>query len=197
MLKKVCLILASLSWSFPLAAQSYPSAERGGLTVWVGASVSSFNPDYGCPTSSPFSCWDNHLIGISPYAHTNPLLFRRIGAEGEARFLHWSGPAGMSQQSYMAGPRILLFGYKRLAMDAKFLLGATHLNVAAPASGAGTYFAYAPGAAVSYRVSTHFAVQVDYEYQIWPSFKGAGSHSGHGGLSPNGLSVGVSYALRP
>jgi hypothetical protein len=193
MLKKVCLITASLLWSFPLAAQSRPSAEGPGISVWVGASISTFNPDYGCANGSPFSCWNHHLIGITPYAHTKPFLFQRIGAEGEARFLHWHGPEGMSQQSYLAGPRIYLIRYKRLIFNGKFMLGAAHLTLPPTAAGEGTYFAYAPGLDLDYRLARRIALHADYEFQSWPSFKGTGT--GQGGLTPNGLSVGVSYAI--
>src|SRR6266567_4090974 len=192
MLKQVSLIAAGLLCAIPLAAQSRPSAEGPGISVWVGASISTFNPDYGCTNNSPVACWGGQLLGIAPYAHTNPFLFQRIGAESQARFLRWHGPGSMTQQSYMAGPRFYLFHYKKLMMSGKFLLGAARLTLPPTAYGAGTYFAYAPGAAAEYRVARRVAVRVDYEYQIWPTFKGFQTGSGHGGLTPNGLSLGVS-----
>jgi hypothetical protein len=38
----------------------------------------------------------------------------------------------------------------------------------------------------------------DYEYQFWPTFKGihTATTDGTGALTPNGLSIGVSYALQ-
>src|SRR5215469_8129755 len=96
----------------PLSAQSHPSAEGPQVLVWLGASFSTFNPDYGCASASPFVCWNGHVMGISPYADTKPILFNRIGAEGQARFLNFHGPVGLTETSYEAGPyaRVARFG---------------------------------------------------------------------------------------
>ena len=187
----VCCLLLSI----PSTAQSIWSAEGPGISVWVGATVSTFNPDYGCRDNSPVGCWKYQLIGISPYAHTNAFLFNRIGAEGQARFLHWHGPSSLTESSYMAGPRIDLYQKKRFILSGKILAGSAHLQAPPNALGTGTYFAYAPGAAIDYRVARRVFARVDYEYQIWPTFKGAQTGSGHGGLTPNGLSFGLSYAV--
>lgn len=191
--KILFVLVCSLLLSIPSTAQSIWSAEGRGISVWVGATISTFNPDYGCADNSPLACWNHQLLGISPYAHTNALLFNRIGAEGQARFLHWRGPADLSESSYMAGPRIDLYQKKRFIFSGRFLAGSAHLQT--HSLGAGTYFAYAPGAAVDYRVSKRIFARAEYEYQIWPSFKGLQTGSGHGGLTPNGLSLGLSYSV--
>src|SRR4051812_20609456 len=198
MSKKIGFCAAFLLWLVPLAAQVAPAGEAGGGGVgfWIGASISTFNPDYGCADDSPFSCGEHQLIGVSPYLDTNYFLFDRVGAEGEMRFLLWHGPATLIQTSYLAGPRVRLFRYGNLNLNAKFLLGQAHLDVPGHLLGGGSYFAYAPGIAIDYRVATHVAVRVEYEYQRWPGYKcwrcGDG---GVGGLNPNGLSSGVSYAI--
>jgi hypothetical protein len=195
MAKSLYLIAVCILLSLPLTAQTKPSAEGQGILVWVGFSVSTFNPDYGCPSNSPFTCWNSQLIGISPYVHTNPLLFGRIGAEGEARFMHWHGPVDLTMDSYMGGPRVRLWNHKKLAFSGKFLLGTARITVDPAVDG--NYFAFAPGGAVDYRLSRHFSTRLDYEYQMWPSFKGTQTGPGHsGGLTPNGFSVGISYALK-
>lgn len=194
MLKKLFSITIGLFLPITLAAQSRPSAEGGGLSVWVGASISSFNPDYGCKDNSPFACFDRQLLGISPYADANRLLFHRVGAEGQARFLHWRGP-GLTESTYMAGPRVNLYRYKKAMLSAKFLVGEAHIDLGSGNAGSGNYFAYAPGAAVDFPVTNRVFARVDYEYQRWPSFQGSSTGSGHGGLTPNGLSVGLSYAI--
>src|SRR5579863_1789381 len=104
--KRLYLIAVCFLVSMSLTAQAPPSAEGRNISIWVGASVSTFNPDYGCSDNSPWSCLSHQLIGISPYADTSGLLFGRIGAEGEARFLHWHGPDSLTEASYMAGPRV-------------------------------------------------------------------------------------------
>jgi len=196
MQKSLLLFASFLLLSMPLVSQTTPSAEGPRVSYWVGGSASTFNPDYGCNSSSPFSCWDRQVIGLGPYLDTSSFLFGRIGAEGEAHFLRWHGPQSLTEDSYLAGPRFRLMRYKGLHFSAKFLVGVGRLTVPSPLVGTGTYLAYAPGAAADYRVSRRLSARVDYEYQLWPAFKGLASGSGHGGLTPNGISLGVSYAIR-
>ena len=182
----------------PLAAQVHPAAEGGetGINLWIGASVSTFNPDYGCTNGSPFSCWDHHLIGVGPYLDTNYFLFDRVGAEGEVRLMLWHGPATLIENSYLAGPRVRLFRTRDLNLNGKFLVGRASLDVPDHLLGGGSYFAYAPGVAIDYRVAKHIAARVEYEYQRWPAYKSfRGGSSGTGGLTPNGFSFGISYAI--
>lgn len=194
MLKRLSLVGAFFFLSIPLIAQTVNSAEGSGISLWAGASISMFNPDYGCVSSSPFSC-GSQLIGISPFVHTNAFLLRgRVGAEGQARFLHWHGPAGLTESSYMAGPRVYVFHHRNFAFSGKFLIGVGHMDVKSPI-GTGNYLAYAPGASVDYRINRRLLARADYEYQLWPSFKGTQTGTGHGGLTPNGFSLGLSYAF--
>jgi len=148
--------------------------------------------------SSPFTCWNHQLIGISPYLDTRRFLFSRAALEVQTRFLHWRGPGSLTQSSYMVGPRIGLYHYHQLSLNAKALVGKAHLTVPKGAQGGGSYFAYAPGALIEYRLNRKMFMRADYEYQFWPSFKGipTSTTDGTGALTPNGLSLGVSYALR-
>ena len=192
MLKSLYIFAVACLLPVSLAAQSQPSAEGPPILLWVGASFSTFNPDYGCGSASPFTCWNGQVVGISPYAHTAPILFNRIGAEGQARFLLWHGPNGLTESTYMAGPRIRIASFGAMSLNARFLFGVGRLHVPVNQFGAGTYFAYAPGGTLDYRMSKRVAARVDYEYQRWPSFGGL---NGNHGLTPNGLSFGFSYAI--
>ena len=80
-----------------------------------------------------------------------------------------------------------------MLFSGKVLLGEGHISLPRGAAGAGNYFAYAPGAIFDFWLTRRVIARADYEYQMWPSFKGAGT--GAGGLTPNGFSFGVSYAL--
>ena len=193
MLKRLCLFSARCFLPMTLAAQTQPSAEGPQVLLWVGASFSSFNPDYGCSSSAPFSCWGGRVMGISPYAATPFFLFNRIGAEGQARFLIWHGPSSLTETSYMAGPSFRIGRFGAFSFSASLLLGSSRFHIPAPATGSGSYFAYAPDGAVDYRLARRVSVRGDYEYQRWPSFAGV---KGKNGLTPNGLSVGISYAVR-
>lgn len=195
MSKSIYVLACCLLFSIPLTAQSTWSAEGSGISVWVGASISSFNPDYGCTDSSPWTCLDHQLLGISPYVQTSALMFHRVGAEGQARFLHWRGPSSLTESSYMAGPRVALYRKRNFIFSGKFMIGSARISLPSPAPGSGTYLAYAPGGSVDYRLSKRLFARVDYEYQIWPNFKGSATGGGHGGLTPNGLSLGLSYAI--
>ncbi len=188
-------IAAFLLLSVPIAAQVAPAGQEAGagLNWWIGASVSTFNPDYGCANGSPFSCGAHQIIGIGPYLDTNFFLLGKIGAEGEVRMMLWHAPATLTENSYLAGPRLRLFRYRDLNLAGKFLVGVGQLDVPGHDIGSGTYFAYATGAAVDYRVARNVSARVEYEYQRWPSypvFRG-----GSGGLTPNGFSFGVSYKI--
>lgn len=201
MYKRLCLFALSVLVSATLFAQTKPAAEgAGGGLVWVGAEISTFNPDYGCLNSSPFSCWNYQLLGISPYIDSGSLFFPRLTLESQARFLHWRGPGLTTESTYMAGPRFRLYRYKTVTLSGKFLIGKAHMTLAAkdPGPGAGSYLAYAPGILVDYRLAYRWSLRADYEQQFWPNFKGIPTKTttGTGGLTPEGLSLGFSYAIR-
>jgi hypothetical protein len=183
----------------PMAAQVAPAGQSGtgaGVTWWVGGAFSTFNPDYGCADSSPFSCGDRQLMGVATYLDSSPFLWGRVGLEGEVQLLLFHGPITLVENSYMGGPRFRIFRYRNLTFSAKVLAGEGHLDVPAPGLGGGNYFAYAPGGAFDSRVAPHIAVHVGYEYQIWPGYGPfKGGSGGRGGLTPNGFSFGVSYAF--
>ena len=198
MLKRFCSLLSCLLIASSLRAQNPPSAERGAVAIWVGGGFSTFNPDYGCSSASPFTCGSGQIQGITTFGDVNHLLFPRLGAEAQGRFLHWGGPSGMSEDSYLFGPRFTLLHYRRrLKVDGKFLIGDGHINLPNHAPGEGNYFVYAPGMDADFRLSPRWAARVGYEYQVWPSFEGVPTPftSGTGGITPNGFSFGVSYAI--
>jgi hypothetical protein len=180
-----CLLLLSPA----VFAQSVPAAEGPGRSIWVGAEMSTFNPDWGCKSNSPFSCWDSQLLGVGGFADANHLI-GKIGFEGEARWLNWRGPGhGIKEATYLAGPRYQVFGRQRWSVDAKFLAGGATFHYHNTSEG---WAAFVPGATVGYRFSPRFLIRGDYEYQMWPGFVfGNRAH----GLTPNGFSAGVSYRL--
>jgi len=192
MYRSILVVAASLVFASTLAlGQSHWSAEGAGMSVWVGAELSSFNPDYGCASDSPFSCPSSQLLGLSPFVDVNHVLFRKLNVEGQGRILHWRGPGnGINESSYMAGPRVSLFQYRRVQLSGKFLVGGAHFSIASPSVGQGQYFAMAPAFVVDMRLTKRVMARAEYEYQIWPSF------IGNSGLSPNGFSLGLAYAIK-
>jgi hypothetical protein len=199
MYKKLWLLGSVLVVSSTLFAQVKPMAEGVPYgSMWVGAEISTFNPDYGCMNSSPFSCWNHQLMGISPYIDVKTMLSARVRMEAQGRFLHWHGPGSLTETSYLAGPIVRLWQYRQLTLSGKLLVGRTKLAIAKPAVGSGSYLAYAPGALVDYRVWRRMSARLDFENQIWANFKGVKTRTtdGTGALTPTGLSFGLSYALR-
>jgi hypothetical protein len=148
-----------------------------------------FNPDWGCSSSSPFSCFDHQLLGVAAFADVNRIIWK-VGMEGEARWLLWRG-TGVTQSNYLAGPRYPLYSGTRISANLKFLAGGATIRYPHQSNWDG-WAAFVPGATFGYRLSPRFLVRADYEYQMWPGYVGVkGAH----GLTPNGFSVGASYRL--
>ncbi|MFP5229274.1 MAG: outer membrane beta-barrel protein [Acidobacteriota bacterium] len=200
MLKRTGIIILLL---FPAAllAQSPQSAVGGTSSLWAGAEMSSFNPDYSCNSNTPLGC-QNQLLGPTAFFDFNARP--KWGVEGEARWLHWDGNGGQIESNYLGGGRYRVLRFGRLDAWLKLLAGAGLITTPGfPAAGSlkGSYFAWVPGGTLEYHLTQRIALRGDYEYQIWPSFAGPPSYNptsgtlvqhAHG-LSPNGFSVGVSY----
>ena len=175
-----------------MPSQTVPSGEPTIRSLWIGGEVSTFNPDWGCrTTNSPFSCWNNQLLGAAAFSDANR-IFGRVGTEAEARWMNWRGYGdGLVESSYLLGPRFQAFAHRDLSGNIKILFGRG--DITAPDHvGTGTYFVYAPGATLDYRVRNRLNMRLDYEYQRWPSFTGV---LGTYGLTPNGFSLGVGYRV--
>lgn len=183
-------------------AQSSKSAVGGETTVWVGGGLSTFNPDWGCPTTSPFCA--NQLVGPTVFGDVN--IHDKWGVEAEGRWLHWHPYApGFYEDHYLVGPRDRLIRWRGASMWIKLGLGGGWIQTPGyPATGSvkGSYFAYAPGTTVEYRITRNLSVRGDYEFQIWPSFMGPATESSTGtvvqhtgGLTPNGFTFGVAYRI--
>jgi hypothetical protein len=183
-----------------LVAQSPKSAIGADASLWAGGEVSDFNPDYGCESNLPFNC-SNDLLGATALFDFN--VKPKWGAEGEARWLHWNGVGSEQESTYMIGPRYKVYRHNRYSLWVRFMGGGGWITTPYyPAAGSlkGSYFAYAPGGTVEYRLSRKLMLRADYEFQFWPSFAGPTTYSttgapvaNGGGLSPNGVSVGVTY----
>ena len=195
-------LLTLLLMPAALIAQSPRSATGGEANLWVGAEFSNFNPDWSCPTGNLFTC---QYVLLGPTAFVDLNLGDRWGGEGEARWLEWHGNNGQVESNYLIGPRYRLFRYHRLKGWAKLELGGGWITTPGyPQAGSlkGSYFAYVPGGTLEYPLTHRLSLRGDYEYQIWPSFAGPPTYTDTGtlipnnhGLTPNGLSVGVTYRI--
>lgn len=189
---KLLGLLALLSIFTTNALSQSTHAATTPASLWVGADAATFNPDWGCKSSSPFSCASNQLIGPGVFVNADRLV-GRFGIDGEARWLRFhSQLSNLKESTYLIGPRVHAFSYKRLSFDLNLLVGVGSITVPL-GSGDGTYFVAAVSPTIQYRLSHKFGIRGGYEYQRWPSFTG---NRGKHGVTPNGLSLGVSYRLR-
>jgi YD repeat-containing protein len=192
-------LLALVLLPAALIAQSPKSAIGGEAGLWAGAEASYFNPGYSCSGNWVWNCSHNQA-GVAALTDFN--LTSRIGAEGEARWLHWDGLGNMTESNYLLGPHYRAFRAGHFSLWVKVLLGGgwiTTPNYPQVDSLKGSYFMYSPGGTVNYRLTRKIVVRADYEYQIWPSFQAPTTYTGatavphNGPLTPNGFSLGVAY----
>ena len=171
-----CLMLCA---AVSLRAQVFESATGRGLKLYAGGEGSVFQPDYagqGIAQTSP-----QRLYGIGAYVDAN--FTRWIQVEAEGRWLHWNQYAGISENTYMIGPRVPVVTFKGLTPYGKFLIG---MGTGSFLTGNTTVFAY--GGGVDYRLGhSRFMLRaLDFEYQHWvvtPT------------LHPYGGSVGIAYRV--
>lgn len=181
-LGRISLFAIVLVWPALSVGQVVPAAKGGNARLLVGGEYSYFKTDF--PSTV-------HMHGIGAYADFNATP--RIGVEGEARFIDFGDFHGENEKTYMIGPKIYLRPFGKIKPYGKFLLGRGSIQY--PFSiGSGSYFAYAPGGGVDYRVNRNWYLRVDYEYQFWPSAPGIPGEPNNG-LTPNGISGGISYRI--
>jgi opacity protein-like surface antigen len=188
LVSKKILVLAIFLNSLLSFAQVAPANRGGGLSLSAGAEYSNFNPDWG----------PDRLQGMAAFFDLDHLFLNRLGVEGEARWLRFNQPHGETEDNYLLGPRFRMVRFGKLEAYGKFLMGGGWITYR-DKLGSGSYFAYAPGITGEYRLSRHWKVRGDYEYEFWPAAPGEAFTAPFGktssGLTPNGFSVGVSYRI--
>ena len=165
-------------------AQVHESAVGANRHLWVGGEFSDFNPDYG----------PQDLDGIGIYANT--LITGKFGAELEARFLDLNKFQGETEKDFLIGPTYQVYAAHRFTATAKILLGIDKITY--PGNiGYGTYFAYAPGGDLEYRLTHRLKLRAGYEFDFIPGAPGYvfTAPNPSNGLTPHGFSIGVSYRV--
>jgi len=180
-----CFCFVLLSATLLLHGQVVPAATSSGFTLDAGALGAAFQPDYtgeGFAQTGP-----QRLYGIGGYVDAR--FTRWVQVEAEGRWLHFNeyhacpNCPGISENTYLIGPRIPVITFHKLTPYGKFLVG----------SGTGSFltgrgFVLAYGGGLDYRLGHRFTVRGDFEYQQWrvtPT------------LWPYGVSAGVSYRIFP
>jgi hypothetical protein len=174
----VLLAVCLLGLGGAAQAQVVPSADRGGLTLSAGGTLSAYHLGYG----------EQKLLGTSLFVEADGR--QHIGVEGEARWLkfHWksgeNGPAvDELAATYLIGPRYSIYN-GRFQPYLKGLAGAGHFNF--PYNlGRDDCLVIALGGGFDYRLTRRIRWRaVDFEYQSWPQFH-------YGQMSSYGASTGL------
>ncbi len=195
MFRNFRVFLCILAFATSLEAQSPPAAVGGSRSLWGGTEISHFCPDWGpsCNQAKPLIGYDG-LTGIGFFVDLSGDA--KIGAEAEARWLHWTGENGQTQKHYLIGPRYRLLSFGPISANAKVLGGLATINLPEYRINS-TYFALAPGVTLDGRVTNRINVRLDYEYQFWPEFENPlvspSEAAKNKGLNPEGFSLGVQY----
>lgn len=203
-MKQIIGILALILLPGALLAQSAQSVVGGESSLWAGADISTYNPDYGCASDMPFGCFSAQVRGPGAFFDFN--IHPKWGAVGEARWMNWNGHDHEKISNYLLGGRYRALEYHRLDLWGKLLLGGGWITTPGyPEAGSlkGSYFAYVPGADFEYALTHRLKLHGGYEYEIWPSFAGPPTYSSstgaviehNSGLTPNGFALGVSYRI--
>jgi opacity protein-like surface antigen len=182
----LALLLAPMGASLA-HAQAAPSAFRDAASIWVGVDYSNYHASF--PYASGI-----RMTGMGGFADWN-FTGGHIGVEGRANFLRWGGFYDTTESSYLAGPRYMFLRWHRLQPYGKALIGVGSIHYPFKIGDA-SYFAFAPGGGVNYRLSYRWTVRGDYEFQWWMNSPGYPNQAKHG-LSPNGASIGIAYRLFP
>jgi hypothetical protein len=176
MIRTLVGLLLILGYGSGLHAQALFAAKGPGGYVAAGATLSTYESDYG----------QRRLGGGTLFVDAN--LYRRIGVEAEARYLRVHSDENISESNFLIGPKISTHT-RNLRPYAKLLIGRGHLNF--PFNYAqGSYFVVAPGAGLDWRIGEgRLTIRViDIEYQDWPLFT-------FGTLHPYGVSSGLSLRI--
>lgn len=166
-----CVVLAmgaaasSAAWG-----QAVESATAPRSKFWGGGGGSYYSLQYG----------GRKMLGITAWVDYDTV--RKIGVEGEGRWLEYHQTANVHAETYLGGLRYH-FNYGRMQIYGKGLVGLGEFNF--PYNyGTGSYLVVAPGGGIDYRLNRQWSVRADFEYQLWPQFT-------YGSMSSAGVTVGM------
>ncbi len=176
------LISLFVAIPFSTQAQVAPAAFGRRFVLNVGGEGSSVQPDYTGIQAAQTS--PDRLYGFGAFVDAD--FTRWIQVEAEGRWAHWNAYKGITQNTYMIGPRVpIINDWKGLTPYGKFLIGWG--SGSSWLTGRATVWSY--GGGVDYRLPhTKFTLRCfDFEYQDW-QIEGATPH-------PYAASVGLSYKV--
>jgi len=177
-----------------LHAQAVPAAASHGLSLTVGATGSIFQPDFAGDWEaktplSPFypvaEASSQPLFGVGAFVDLK--VTRWIQFEAEGRWQRFNQYLSISQDNYLAGPRVPVYRFHRSSFYVKALAGLSKMTFD-DLGDHGNFTTIAFGGGMDYKLNKRFSLRADGEYQYWPSW-------GNGTLKPYGASVGIGYKI--
>jgi hypothetical protein len=165
------LLALGLALARAASGQVVPAADAGGLMLSAGATASGYYLQYG----------ERKMLGVTGFIDADTR--RRLGIEGEARWLVFHQTDDVHVSTYAIGPRYHM-NIRRFQPYAKGLVGFGEFNF--PYNYAhGSYLVIAPGGGVDFRLNRRIHLRIaDVEYQYWPQFT-------FGAMSSFGVSSGI------
>lgn len=180
-------ILAALPGALMLAparGQVVASAYGPAHALWAGAEYSYFNASF------PYQS-GQRIGGVGVFAdyHVTPI----IAVEGDAQFLPFGGFHGVTESSFLAGPKAFFLARGRFRPYGKALVGVGNIHYPF-AIGNANYLSLAPGAGTEYSIGRRWSLRGEYEYQMWLNSPGYVNEPNHE-LTPNGFHIGLAYRI--
>jgi hypothetical protein len=176
---------ALLLTSVGALGQAVYDARQSPIAFTAGGSFSFFNADYG----------GYRLAGVSAHADFAPIIWDRLGVEGEGRWLTLNSSRGFREYTYLIGPRyqFSMLHRSRLRPYLKGLLGQGVIDFPSHLA-YGRYFVIAPAGGVDIAFSARWRLSAEYEYQFWPGAPGIPGLPATA-MSPSGVGVGLNYRI--
>lgn len=173
-----------------LSAQVAPAAQKKGLSLAVGAGLSSYDVDWGHGRMLGGTFWADYYPGFLPS------LLHGLGIEAEARDIsigHSSTQPSNFREDTMGGGLIYTWRhYPNFHPYGKGLmsLGSMDFRVRNPNYTHETRTVTSAGLGFEYRVYHNIWARADYEYQFWPKL-----FQHQQTLTPQGFTVGAMYSF--
>lgn len=174
LLCQAVVLVACIGIAHPVRAQVVPAADKGGLMLSAGGTVSGYYLNYG----------EQKLLGVSAFFDAETR--RHLSAEAEVRRLQFHNTNDETATSYLAGGRYFR-DFGRFQPYAKFLAGFGHANLEFGLAQANS-LVIAPGGGVDFRLNRSVCLRLaDFEYQRWPQ----AVYGSTPALSSTGISSGL------
>lgn len=188
MLTRILILLTFLASGSRLFAQASPTATRAG-DLLVGAGYTSGASDYG-----------KRFTGFNIYGDFD--FSRHIGVEANFHKISYGTGSPLYEKTYEIGPRYFRT-YGPLVPYVKVMFGRGVFNYPANPPPAPQdvaranlgYNMFAGGLGTDLKVRPWLYLRADYEYQVWPGFRGIETGPSNG-LNPQLLSFGAAYHFR-